>query len=105
MATSTTKALAGGEPPRPSPRSGGGDTPRRRGALWHRLDIKGAPYAFVAPFFIIFAAFSFYPLIYTSWISLHDVELATLDVMEWVAFDNYVELWGDSRFWNALQNT
>ncbi|MGV9894233.1 carbohydrate ABC transporter permease [Streptomyces tendae] len=42
---------------------------------------------------------------YTSWISLHDVELATLDVMEWVAFDNYVELWGDSRFWNALQNT
>jgi cellobiose transport system permease protein len=25
--------------------------------------------------------------------------------MEWVAFDNYVELWSDTRFWNALGNT
>ncbi|MGA5347404.1 carbohydrate ABC transporter permease [Streptomyces griseoincarnatus] len=105
MATSTTKALAGEEPPGPSRAGDGKETSRRRGAWLHRLDVKGAPYAFVAPFFVVFAAFSFYPLVYTSWISLHDVELATLDIMEWVAFDNYVELWGDSRFWNALQNT
>ncbi|MCO4696560.1 sugar ABC transporter permease [Streptomyces sp. RO-S4] len=105
MATSTTKALAGEEPPGPSRTGDGKENSRSRGAWLHRLDVKGAPYAFVAPFFVVFAAFSFYPLIYTSWISLHDVELATLDIMEWVAFDNYVELWGDSRFWNALQNT
>ncbi|CAM5597095.1 Cellobiose transport system permease protein OS=Streptomyces griseomycini OX=66895 GN=FHS37_003161 PE=3 SV=1 [Streptomyces griseomycini] len=105
MATSTTKALTGEEPPGPPGTPGGGKTASRRSALLHRLDVKGAPFAFVAPFFIVFAAFSFYPLVYTSWISLHDVELATLDVMEWVAFDNYVELWGDSQFWNALQNT
>ncbi|SPF07111.1 carbohydrate ABC transporter permease [Streptomyces sp. MA5143a] len=102
MATSTTTAPAGKGPAGHSPDKG---PARRRGALLHRLDLKGAPYAFVAPFFVVFAAFSFYPLLYTSWISLHDVELATLDVMQWVAFDNYVELWGDSRFWNALQNT
>ncbi|MEU3556069.1 carbohydrate ABC transporter permease [Streptomyces fragilis] len=104
MATSTTKAQTGEgrEGPAPKPGSDGG---RRRGALLHRLDIKGAPYAFVAPFFVVFAAFSFYPLVYTSWISLHRVELATLDIMEWVAFDNYVALWSDSRFWNALGNT
>lgn len=96
MATSTTKALAGEEPPGGPGRTGAQGTARRRGALLHRLDIKGAPYAFVAPFFVVFAAFSFYPLVYTSWISLHDVELATLDVMEWVAFDNYVELWATS---------
>ncbi|MFC7914429.1 carbohydrate ABC transporter permease [Streptomyces sp. NPDC057386] len=95
MATSTTTA----------PAAPGGSGERRRGSLLHRLDIKGAPYAFVAPFFIVFAAFSFYPLLYTSWLSLHHVELATLDVQEWVAFDNYVELWGDERFWNALRNT
>ncbi|MGW5972717.1 carbohydrate ABC transporter permease [Streptomyces sp. NPDC055186] len=105
MATSTTKALAGEEPPGAPRTTGGERTVRRRSALLHRLDVKGAPFAFVAPFFVVFAAFSFYPLVYTSWISLHDVELATLDVMEWVAFDNYVELWGDSRFWNALRNT
>lgn len=78
---------------------------RRRGALLHRLDVKGAPYAFIAPFFVVFAAFSFYPLIYTSWISLHRVELASLDFMEWVGFDNYLALVRDERFWNALGNT
>ncbi|MFC8247299.1 carbohydrate ABC transporter permease [Streptomyces chartreusis] len=105
MATSTTNALAGEEPPGPSPKTGNGRTGQRRSALLHRLDLKGAPYAFVAPFFVVFAAFSFYPLVYTAWISLHRVELATLDVMEWVAWDNYVDLVNDSRFWNALQNT
>ena len=106
MATSITKALAGEKPPGPSPGTGGDGTGRRRrGALVHRADLKGAPYAFVAPFFVVFAAFSFYPLIYTVWISLHRVELATLDVMQWVAFDNYVDLWRDDRFWNALSNT
>ena len=104
MATSTTKALAGEEPPAP-PGTEGDASARRRGSLLHRLDVKGAPYAFVAPFFVVFAAFSFYPLIYTSWISLHHVELATLDVREWVGLDNYTELWQDERFWNALTNT
>ncbi|RDS66179.1 carbohydrate ABC transporter permease [Streptomyces sp. M7] len=104
MATSTTKALAGEEPPAP-PGTAGDASARRRGSLLHRLDVKGAPYAFVAPFFVVFAAFSFYPLIYTSWISLHHVELATLDVREWVGLDNYTELWQDERFWNALTNT
>ncbi|MFI9345820.1 carbohydrate ABC transporter permease [Streptomyces sp. NPDC052773] len=105
MATSTTKARLGEGRGGPPAKRGGDGAGRRRGALLHRLDVKGAPYAFVAPFFVVFAAFSFYPLVYTSWISLHRVELATLDVMEWVAFDNYVELWNDSRFWNALGNT
>ncbi|MFJ4422341.1 carbohydrate ABC transporter permease [Streptomyces bobili] len=102
MATSTTNAQAGEGPSLQPDRQGAGP---RLGALLHRLDVKGAPYAFVAPFFVVFAAFSFYPLLYTSWISLHRVELATLDVMEWVAFDNYVELWNDARFWNATANT
>ncbi|MEV5321407.1 sugar ABC transporter permease [Streptomyces sp. NPDC052687] len=105
MATSTTSARLGEGRGGPPAKRGGDGAGRRRGALLHRLDVKGAPYAFVAPFFVVFAAFSFYPLVYTSWISLHRVELATLDVMEWVAFDNYVELWNDSRFWNALGNT
>ncbi|WP_051871283.1 carbohydrate ABC transporter permease [Streptomyces sclerotialus] len=77
----------------------------RRRTFWHRLDVRGAPYAFVAPFFVVFAAFSFYPLLYTAWISLHRVELSSMDLMEWVGFDNYVALWEDERFWNALANT
>ncbi|MEU0271631.1 sugar ABC transporter permease [Streptomyces sp. NPDC006307] len=85
-------------------RRGEAARPRRR-TLLHRLDVRGAPYAFVAPFFVVFAAFGFYPLVYTSWISLHRVELATMDLREWVAFDNYTELWSDAHFWNALANT
>ncbi|MDT0345340.1 carbohydrate ABC transporter permease [Streptomyces litchfieldiae] len=80
-------------------------TRQARRNLLHRLDMRGAPYAFVAPFFIIFAAFSFYPLLYTSWISLHHVELSAMDMMEWEGLGNYVELWQDDRFWNALRNT
>ncbi|RFU87536.1 sugar ABC transporter permease [Streptomyces triticagri] len=106
MATSTPNAQAGTGSSGPPPESGDdGRAGRRRSALLHRLDVKGVPYAFVAPFFIVFAAFSFYPLIYTSWISLHRVELSTLDFMEWVALDNYIALWSDERFWNALGNT
>lgn len=86
--------------------SGDGDRPRQgRRNLLHRLDIKGAPYAFIAPFFIVFAAFGFYPLLYTFWISLHHVELASMNLMEWRGFGNYTELWQDDRFWNALSNT
>ncbi|WP_234313850.1 carbohydrate ABC transporter permease [Streptomyces sp. NBRC 109706] len=80
-----------------------------RGQRWrnllHRLDLGAAPYAFITPFFVIFAAFSAYPLIYTLWVSLHRVELATQDQMDWLALDNYTALWQDDRFWNALANT
>ncbi|GAA3879756.1 carbohydrate ABC transporter permease [Streptomyces sedi] len=78
---------------------------RRWRDLPHRLDFRVAPYAFIAPFFVIFAAFSAYPLIYTFWVSLHRVELATMDKMEWLSLDNYTALWSDDRFWNALANT
>ncbi|MDQ0841433.1 carbohydrate ABC transporter permease [Streptomyces sp. V1I6] len=105
MAASTPVAPAGGPVGKPAPGAHEAGAPPRRRALLHRLDVRGAPYAFVAPFFVVFAAFSFYPLVHTSWISLHRVELATMNVMEWVAFDNYVALWEDERFWNAVGNT
>ncbi|GAA2435001.1 sugar ABC transporter permease [Streptomyces macrosporus] len=111
MATSTPAPGVGGRqsaPTGPAKEPSGRDRANPRQAwrtLLHRFDIKAAPYAFVAPFFVVFAAFSFYPLLYTAWISLHDVELATMDVMQWEGFGNYTELWRDERFWNALTNT
>ncbi|GEC10583.1 ABC transporter permease [Streptomyces spinoverrucosus] len=112
MATQTPTAAAG-EPPteeqeRPVRPADGSQRRRRTGrrsTLLHRLDLHGAPYAFIVPFFVVFAAFSLYPLIYTAWISFHRAELASMDLMEWVAFDNYVALVKDERFWNALSNT
>ncbi|MFI5533365.1 carbohydrate ABC transporter permease [Kitasatospora sp. NPDC051853] len=71
----------------------------------YRLDLKAAPYAYVAPFFLCFAAFGLIPLVWTGWLSLHQVDLLTPDVMEWRGFGNYTRLWDSEQFWTALRNT
>ena len=48
-------------------------------------------YAYIAPFFIVFFAFSLYPWIDTAWVSLHDVRLTTYDQQTWIGLDNYRE--------------
>jgi cellobiose transport system permease protein len=71
-----------------------------------RWDLKFSPYAFVAPFFVLFAAFGLYPLLWTAWISVHRTELITADKTgDYVGFANYLNLIHDSFFWNALWNT
>nr|WP_239091914.1 sugar ABC transporter permease [Streptomyces sp. SID14478] len=71
----------------------------------YRWDMKASPYAFIAPFFIIFGAFSLVPLLYTAWYSLHHVQLASLDSQTWAGLDNYTNLFQSDFFWNALKNT
>ncbi|MGW6305066.1 carbohydrate ABC transporter permease [Streptomyces niveus] len=112
MATSTPAAPTDGQPTPTPDSSAGKDGTGRDGAagqsrrtLLHRLDVRGVPYAFIAPFFLVFGAFGLYPLIYTFWISLHRVELSTMDTMEWRGLANFTELIDDDRFWNALTNT
>ncbi|WP_436777516.1 carbohydrate ABC transporter permease [Yinghuangia sp. YIM S09857] len=78
--------------------------PTRR-QLWRRRGTKAAPYAFIAPFFVFFAAFGLFPLIYTGYVSLHRVQLQNPDAMSWVGFDNYTTLLKDEFFWNSLKNT
>ncbi|GAA2745669.1 MULTISPECIES: carbohydrate ABC transporter permease [Kitasatospora] len=87
-------------PAPPAPRA----RPAWRSRLY-RLDLKAAPYAFVAPFFLCFAAFGLFPLLWTGWLSLHHVDLLTPDTMEWRGLDNYTRLWGNDQFWTALRNT
>jgi cellobiose transport system permease protein len=64
-----------------------------------------SPYAFVAPFFVLFAAFGLYPLIYTGWVSLHRVELSSPEKSTWLGWSNYSNLLHNEFFWNALKNT
>jgi cellobiose transport system permease protein len=64
-----------------------------------------SPYAYVAPFFALFAAFGLFPLLYTAYVSLYRVELQTPGQMEWRGLDNYTALFGDDYFWTALRNT
>jgi cellobiose transport system permease protein len=74
---------------------------------WRRMlsrwDVRYTPYLFVAPFFLLFAVFGLYPLVRTAWVSLYDWSL--LGDQTYIGFDNYVELFGDSYFWNSVRNT
>jgi cellobiose transport system permease protein len=62
-----------------------------------------SPYLYVAPFFLIFAAFGLFPLVYTAWVSLHEWDVAGQG--GFVGLDNYATLFGDPDFWNATLNT
>lgn len=62
-------------------------------------------YTYVAPFFVLFAAFSLYPFLYTAWVSLHDTNLSNIDGAHWVGLANYRKLLTDEFFWNAARNT
>ncbi|KUN83103.1 ABC transporter permease [Streptomyces bungoensis] len=93
----------------PAPRAGGaGAAPNGRGTwrtrLW-RLDDIASPYAYIAPFFLVFGAFGLYPLLYTGWIALHRVEMTSLSQSDWVGFDNFAKILQDSEFWTAVTNT
>ncbi|MEU7313994.1 sugar ABC transporter permease [Streptomyces sp. NPDC007083] len=91
---------------RPVPADGGRErSQQRRGRRRHRWDARFSPYAFVAPFFVFFAAFGLFPLLYTGWASLHKVSLHDPTRMEWVGLHNFSRLLEDDFFWNALRNT
>jgi cellobiose transport system permease protein len=90
----------GGTPPR---RDSTPTSRARRRSVLSRWDVRYAPYLFVVPFFLLFGVFGLYPLVRTFWVSLHDWSL--LGTHSWVGLDNYAELMGDTRFWNAVGNT
>jgi cellobiose transport system permease protein len=74
-----------------------------RGRRLSRLDQRVSPYLFVAPFFILFAIFGIYPLIWTAWISVHDTEFADMPSLgKNIGFENFTWLFQDDWFWNAV---
>jgi len=108
VATSIRAAAEDGSAPPSAPRHTGPAAAPPRSA-WrsrlYRLDLKASPYAYIAPFFLCFAAFGLFPLIWTGWLSLHRVDLLNTDVMDWRGVDNYTRLWDTDQFWTALRNT
>jgi len=66
---------------------------------WHKL----APYFFIAPFFIVFLIFGFYPIIYSGFISLN--QWTGLKPPVFIGLTNYINLFQDNDFLTALRNT
>ena len=59
---------------------------------------------FVAPALLLLAGVSLYPLSYLIWLSLHR-RLLIFGVDRWAGLENFVHLFSDPRFANALANT
>ncbi|WP_426510839.1 carbohydrate ABC transporter permease [Dactylosporangium sp. McL0621] len=78
--------------------------PRRRSSRFGKLDIRYSPYLFVAPFFLLFAVFGAYPLVYTAILSLRKNTLTGGD-QGFVGFENYTKVLSDEHFWKVIGNT
>jgi len=76
-----------------------GPGPASRGDTGEQI----AGYTLVSPFFILFAIFGLFPIVFTFWVSLHDWPL--LGDHTWSGLTNYSDLLADDRFWTALVNT
>lgn len=87
------------------------DTTRRRRPSAPRrggFAFRAAPYAYVAPFFIVFAAVGLFPLGFTLFISFYEWTLPTqsVDGATFVGLGNYTKLlFEDPVFWSSLANT
>ena len=91
------------ERPAEGAQDGGPAAAGPRSRLLDRLDKSASPYLFIAPFFVLFGIFGLFPLAYTGWVSLHAWDIS--GDRGFVGLDNYVTLFGDPDFWNAVVNT
>ena len=65
-----------------------------------------APYIFISPFFILFAVFSLFPLLFSIYLSFNQWEAASgVEAMQWVGLDNYKYALSDPWFLRSLGNT
>jgi ABC-type sugar transport system permease subunit len=68
-----------------------------------RLRLNSA-YLFIAPSVILIAVFIAEPILQTGWMSLHDWTIGET-THQFVGLANYIALYHDTRFWNALRVT
>jgi cellobiose transport system permease protein len=95
---------AGGLPmPRQAGRARGASRDRRRSRLYW-FDVKASPYAYIAPFFLLFLGFGIFPVVFTAWVSLHDWPMLG-GGHPFLGLGNYRELLADENFHKALFNT
>lgn len=69
-----------------------------------RWDVKYSPYAYIAPFFIVFGITGLFPIIYTAYISLQDWDLVR-NSGEYIGFEHFTWVLQDREFWLSLRNT
>ena len=84
------------------------DRPAAQKMSWWREGVSPlrhiiAPYSFVAPFLLIFALFSVYPLIYA--LRLSFTRWHGIGEPRWIGWSNYTYLLSNPDFWRSLLNS
>lgn len=75
-------------------------------ARWNNFQRRYAPYLFISPFFILFAAFGLFPILFSLYLSFQDWQPTTgLGSMKFVGWRNYTDNLTDPTFWQSLKNT
>lgn len=102
---STTRAAPDtGRPAGPAP---GG--PRRQSVSLrdrlYRFDVRYVPYLLIAPFFLLFAAFGLFPIVFNAVVALRHWRLDDPTLTGWAGTENFRRLFTDDDFGNALFNT
>src|SRR5258707_6036157 len=77
-------------------------TPVRRASLWQQLFKARWPYLFVSPFYILFAVFALYPVIFSIYLSF--TEWNGLAPIKFVGLNNYTLLFKDNVFGQSMLN-
>ena len=75
----------------------------RRGPHRSPLRRRLAPYVFVLPFIVVFAAFSVYPMLFTLRLSFTNWHGAGSP--QWIGWGNYTYLLTNPAFWSSLANS
>ncbi|MFO7167311.1 MAG: sugar ABC transporter permease [Chloroflexota bacterium] len=60
-------------------------------------------YVFISPFYILYAVFGMFPLLYGLWLSFHEWD--GISAMQWVGLRNYADLIVDDIWWYSIYNT
>jgi ABC-type sugar transport system permease subunit len=71
--------------------------------FWGILYRHRVAYAYVAPFYILFAIFGLFPIV--AGLAISFFSWNGVDVMKFVGMQNYVRLLFDGMFWKAMGNT
>jgi arabinosaccharide transport system permease protein len=70
----------------------------------HRFQRRWAPYLFISPFFIGYAIFFLYPVLWALYLSFFQ-QIGIGAPAKWVGLGNYIRLFSDDRFIKAVVNT
>ncbi|BCJ66875.1 carbohydrate ABC transporter permease [Polymorphospora rubra] len=70
-----------------------------------RFDLRYTPYLLIAPFFLLFAVFGIFPIVFNGVVALRHWRLDDPTLTGWAGWANFERLLADDAFWNALLNT